>query len=150
MTYDEIMALEEGPEMDAAVATGVMGWVRHDKCGRCWISPKHIYIDGIYIGDNWDGKECHPFIRSPEGQNYYLCPCDGEKRDSGPPPPNASTDDAAMIQVVDRMIARGKDFELYHDSEGWSCHFTGTGLVYEETRGMAVCRAALLATIEGT
>ncbi len=122
MTYDEIMALEVGPEMDAAVARGV------------------------FDATEW----------CPDDPDDALCQCERTPprtvhcRD---PLPEFSSDDAATLQVVDKMIARGYGFELSYGAcvcNFWDCYFTGMGTVYGKTRGMAVCRAALLAIIEGT
>ena len=57
-----------------------------------------------------------------------------------------STDISAAWTVVEKMIEKGCDFELYKgDPGGFDCHFTGTGLVHGKTAPQAICIAALKA-----
>ena len=140
--------MEAGPEMDAAIAVEIMGWTRHDKCDRCFLSPKHVYIDGIYNGDNWDGKECHPHICSPDGKKYYLCPCEGERRDSGPPPPAYSSDNGEAITALEHFAANnpGRTIELflYTTSGERYCQLGEEGgAAWAETLSLAICLALL-------
>ena len=152
MNYDEIMALEVGREMDAAVGKNVM---ELDVLGTLVVTSNMDCCRGYCVPYKQPKETAMFTARRP----VYIahCGCDLNDRQPGDEDywghyaacldavPDYSTDDIATLEIVDTMIAKGKEFELYHDSEGWSCHFTGTGLVYEETRGMAVCRAALLA-----
>ena len=154
MTKNEILAMEAGPELDALVAEKVMGWERHDKCDRCSVSPKHIYYGTEYIGDSWDGKECHPYLKSPGGQKYYLCPCHEQRRDSGPPPPPYSTDIAAAWEVVDALMDNGIGLpQIFHDGQLWvasvsDCTRKKSNMASALTAPLAICRAALLAVMK--
>ena len=62
-----------GSWLNVAVAIA-QGWKYHKKCDRCFISPKHVYDDRKYIGDNWDSTQCHPYIEDTNGNRYSLCP----------------------------------------------------------------------------
>ena len=123
MTKDEILNMEAGREMDALIAEKVMGWDVH---------PHRTH----YI--NRDAKNEHPY--------FVIC------GDFEP-----STDIAAAWQVVEKMSSR-KDWDEhpvcivrnYAFKDMWTVELRDYDFdATAETAPLAICRAALLAAMEG-
>jgi hypothetical protein len=136
MTRDEILNMEAGRDMDALVAEKAMGWTRcriptqskDDPLPRGW---------NIGKGSGWEAKNCTPQF---------------------------STDIAAAWRVVLHEMNKGSCPNLVNDDNGhWALSFVGVNNIpcttqtsfvddprlWCDTASLAICRAALLATMEG-
>ena len=119
MSRDEILTMEAGREMNELIAEKIMGWIKYN--------PN---ISTEYNFDGW-------FIKCPDGLGLCV-----ESDDWSP-----STDMTAAWQVVEKM-----DMPFYLErKDDWFAMF-GDELDYSanaDTAPLAICRAALLATIGG-
>lgn len=149
MTIEEIRSMTPGPEMDAAVAQHVMGWVR-DERWNCLCPPNYPAPDAMW--SPWKNDSEGPY-RSPTNRVDGLA----TNVDGRPFVPDYSQCDETALQLVDFLHYKG----LRHLSDSGfgddkylhgftsktgplipgNCEFVGLG----ETEAVAICRAALLA-----
>ena len=136
MTYDEIMALEAGRELDALVAEKVMGW-------------------------KWDkGNSLQHLLLGPDGAIGAVIFHDGIADDDGIVQPldcpHYSTDIAAAWEVVEKL-RRANDGEYLftiNDAGMWYAKFLDehgepvSRSGFCDTAPLAICRAGLLAVME--
>jgi hypothetical protein len=137
MTEAEIREMPAGPEMDALVAELVMGW--------------RPYENGRQYCDLSCGL---PADRDVDDFIHYSCSY--EIPDDWSP----STDIAAAWLVVEKITARNPPFhespewglELRQIGDGWGVRLYGSHVPMLEaeadTAPLAICRAALLTTVE--
>ena|SRR3990167_916449 len=131
MTNDDIDKLEAGPELDALVATRVMGW----KLGE----PHFLHgelMHGGSVEEVWEG----PGLPRADGSSPVSW---GFK---------PSINIAAAWEVVEKLNAKFKYIDIA-TGDGWLCmvnSFDGNNPVFETegraiTAPLAICRAALKA-----
>lgn len=145
----ERFEMEAGREMDALIAEKIMGWTKHEKCNKCSVSPRHVYIRGEYFGDDWEGKECHPYLRDPGGNRVYLCPCQ-ERKDTELPFYSVNLRDMMDVIWQCRQLGFQVDISASPDRSGYEAISSPAGSShrvssYADTMPLAVCRAALTA-----
>ena len=145
LTLEQILAMEPGPKLNAAVAVNVMEWSTIELNGvEYWQRPREPgeHGAGFYFFTGYMVQlPTHPdFMHEYNGVLY------GNYGVYSP-----STDWTAMGLVVEKMIDGARMFELCWDGprDGWSCHFTGIGFVVGRTAPEAASKAALLAVMEG-
>lgn len=88
--------------------------------------------------------------RGARGTQFYDVPGWGVRSEGAIP--DFSTKIAAAWLVVEKMTERDDgDCGLITTVRGWSCEFGAASMKYAnaETAPLAICRAALLATMEG-
>jgi hypothetical protein len=129
MTRDEILTMEAGRKMDALIAEKVFGYVR-----------MHYPDENTWGERSYDDK-------------FPSCDCFRQV-----PSRDYSTDIAAAWEVVEKFshqatneLARKQGFShwqlnSYPDS-GWACRI-GSLSAHADTAPLAICRAALLTTLE--
>jgi hypothetical protein len=139
MTKDEILAMVPGRELDALVAEKVLGYWWSD-------GPKHDY-DGpcewerILIPPNFTEKDLKSWVFPPKGKiakTYFITD-------------KYSTDIAAAWKVVEKLKS-GKPIYMrifWQDNYGAAFGNPSTS-VFANTAPEAICKAALLTTLEDT
>jgi len=126
MTRDEILKLEAGREMDALIL-------------------KHIFNADVI----WKDSVINSVGFSPAGF-HGKWPNSSHVYSKG----GYSADISAAWEVVEKLKSIGLELLLDNYSPNWSCDFTETLEVTSEkevsadTAPLAICRAALLATLE--
>lgn len=144
LTREAILAMEEGPETDALVRSRVWGSViRQYRTAISGDDGRRFVLLDPDVGEMWP---CY----LPDGMP------DNEARDFWEPVPAYSTDIAAAWTVVDHWRNPRKPGgygELALRCEGeprdglWVCNFGTKGKGTATTAPLAICRAALLATL---
>lgn len=154
LTRDAVSALPAGRELDALVAERVMGWTRLDVRPSCW--PPAVSLTCIELGPRF-GTTVPPYAGP-----WWLPP--GVTAERGPVNgvgfPEYSTDIAAawtVLETVQRRSAclasvtkfrdgaHGCIVESNRDGERLGKE---TAYARADTAPLAICRTALLATLE--
>jgi hypothetical protein len=134
-TREQILAEPAGGQMDAWVAEFVMGWKwPTNRCPVCGWLYSETRDQGCVPGDcSMRPRPNIVEIQKSRGYGVY------------------STDIADAWQVVEKMrTSPWKWYEIAHRPIGCMVNFTGNigDNVYAETAPLAICKAALLATLE--
>ena len=133
MNKDEILEMQAGRELDALIAERVMGWTKVSKTVSRWTEGTEIREKIVWEGKAPDDLKCS----SPIEIKKY------------------STGIAAAWQVVEKI--RGmyeckshNGIVVMSDPDGWYAEFPEPiwSDATEKTAPLAICRAALLATLE--
>ena len=131
MTEEDVLALEPGAELDALVATHVMGW----RQGEDYPNEEDalgVWIRLIHEDGGWHVRRVNPWSMK-SGNPYW--------QDFRP-----SKDIAAAWEVKDRV---GKTFLMERDDGEWDVIVPGPTRARGATATIALCRAALLAAKRG-
>jgi hypothetical protein len=127
MNREEILHLDKGQEIDTLVASQVMGW--------------QVETDPYRV------KRLEHYFSPPKNGKWWRKP-DGGWQNS--PPAYSSEIDAAW-QIVDRMNSRGQTLFMLKAVDSNQAAFdhpvANPSYVTEKTLMMAICKAALLATM---
>jgi hypothetical protein len=139
MTYEDILKMEAGREMDALIAEKVMGQTDFSHVGFFW--SEGTTEDGK---DGWDGFQC------PR--------CNAADRDTGKCCKHYSTDIKAAWEVVEKITSKCNifSFDLTKDDNGkYSAGFERKMEDYHpqwtgfcDSAPLTICRAALLVVSE--
>lgn len=136
MTKDEILAMEAGRELDALIVDKVMGWAwnTHNPRNHIMWNPDTGGVGIVVFHDGGEGDGVIQVLDVP----YY------------------SSDIAAAWEVIGKMIEQGTFINLGHGGLVWRVNIS-TRYMYErlefegitaESAPLAICRAALVATLE--
>ena len=137
LTKDEIMNMAPGREMDRLIATKVMGWIPCEI--NWWLEPKR-WNCLIEKADEWV-FETEKYGVEHEGRKYQAIPSARW---------NPSKDISDAWEVVEKLKSKGLYMRLFHDGEyGVSFKQFPKEPAFASTAPSAICKAALLAALEG-
>jgi hypothetical protein len=159
MTHDEIMTMEAGSEIDALVAKKVMGWTAYaieGTNGAAWLEPREGFIEGQwtgYLSKHIQGFTGNINTRLDDGGTLSM-----NVHGTAWAP---SKKIAHSWQVMERLYTDGWIVgigNLAQKPRGWRCElcnmwaddFERCPTDIEANAGtapLAICRAALLATM---
>lgn len=150
LTKEQILSMPAGREMDAKIGRDVMGL--DVRVSQSWqgdltalgVPGQKVKFMGEFTAEREWVEEGDYFYVDGDGESHVL--------------PNYSTDIAAAWQVVEKM--QSEPLEYYFEinktpsipysktgKSHWHCELGGA-FVFDESAPLAICRAALLATME--